>query len=71
MNSPFIFLQETQELSISLNPHEKTHGFVHPWWDGVEGGALQQHYHEDIKSEENVQKDEKTFPNPLNTTSQH
>merc|ERR1712106_862044 len=71
MNSPFIFLQETQEISISLNPHEKTYGFVHPWWDGVEGGALQQHYHDDIKSEENVQKDEKTFQKPLNTISQN
>ena len=33
MNSPLIFLHETQELSFSLNPKEKTHGFVHPWWE--------------------------------------
>eukprot|EP00091_Calanus_sinicus_P006221 TRINITY_DN16828_c0_g1_i1.p1 TRINITY_DN16828_c0_g1~~TRINITY_DN16828_c0_g1_i1.p1 ORF type:complete len:161 (-),score=46.53 TRINITY_DN16828_c0_g1_i1:52-534(-) len=33
MSSPFIFLHETSELSMSLNPHEKTHGFEHPWWE--------------------------------------
>ena len=32
MESPFIFPEESQDFTFSLNPHEKTHGFVHPWW---------------------------------------
>ena len=32
MESPFIFPEGSQDLTLSLNSHEKTHGFVHPWW---------------------------------------
>ena len=39
MGSPFIFLHETSELSLSLNPHEKTHGFEHPRWEDPQSGG--------------------------------
>ena len=32
MESPFIFPNKSQALSVSLNNHEANHSFVHPWW---------------------------------------
>ena len=52
MSSPFIFLHETSELSMSLNPHEKTHGFEHPWWEDPQSGRGKESQQHQIEVQE-------------------